>query len=229
MEGVSFVALHFLLSMDAEIGDRSRPQLFDFLPDIAATTEENDRQRAEMAARIACAELSSAALSATGRFPDEANRLLDSDCSLDDLCTVGNEVRKRIEDILADMPVPNSGEPASSEAVAKINPDIEGPRDDDEESNSVDDGDEDLIHLFPRTKAGIDHERLIDVGRVLESAISAAEAVHRPTLCTTCIKSAMRLAAMIIETEQFTDSALRSMRRILDVQTETESERHLIQ
>lgn len=222
MEGVSFVALHFLLSMEDKICGSSRQALFDFLPDIAASTEEDDRQRAEMAARIACSELLPAALSATGRFPDEANRLLDSARSLDDMCADVKELRKAVEAILAEMSLSYLDESPPQGVVGEAKPDIEGPCDAEEDSNSGDDDDEDLIDLFPRTKSGIDHERLICVARVLESAIAAAEAVHSPPFCMRCVKSAMLFTGMIIETEQFTDITLRSMRRILDIQTQRE-------
>lgn len=210
MQGVSFVALHFLLSMDENIEHGYRQKLFDFLPDIAATTEQNDEQRAEMAARIACSELSSAALSAVDQFPDMATRLLDPARSLDQLCCDVKDVLKHVEALLAGMP-------ATLQAlVEEDHP--EGQRESENGQNSADDDEVDLISIFPETKQEIDRLRLIDAGRVLKSAASAAEAISHPRHCMMCALPAMRFTAMIVEARQFTDIAVHSMRRILDMQ-----------
>jgi len=220
MQGVSFVALHVLLSIEDAIGDSSRQDLFGLLPEIAAATEENDRQRAGMAARMVCSEWASAALSATGRFADEATRLLEPDRPLDALCADLKAVQQRVQAILADMPLPYADEPPAPGGAAEIDPELQGPSGAEAGSNNGGDGDEDVVDLFPRTPSGIDHERLIVLGRALEGAIAAAEAVDHPELCTSAVKAALRFMAMIIDTEPYTDIARRSLRRILDVQTE---------
>lgn len=102
MEGVSDVALGFLLVIDDEIDDRFRPALLEVLPEVARAADDRESQQAEVAVEAVCRELSAAVLTAVGWFSDDETRSFETVRSLDEVAAQIKEMFERIEEILAD-------------------------------------------------------------------------------------------------------------------------------